>query len=96
MQFCNCPDYLFTSCRGALGARLFGGFGGFGRLVLLLLTNSDDVNTDLPLVLLLFVSLAGRGGKREGQGEGRRTHNLSLGLGQETLLGGVGVLVSEK
>lgn len=93
----SCYENVFTSCRSALGSScLFGGFGRFGRLFLLLLTNSNDVNMDLPLTFLLLVSLAGRGGKRERQGKGRRTHDLSLCLGQETLLRGVGVLVGKE
>lgn len=93
----SCYENVFTSCRSALGSScLFVGFGRFGRLLLLLLTNSNDVNMDLPLTFLLLVSLAGRGGKRERQGKGRRTHNLSLCLGQETLLRGVGVLVGKE
>ncbi len=65
-------------------------------MFLLLLTDSNDVNMDFPLALLLLVSLAGRGGKRERQGKGRRTYYLSLCFCQETLLRGVGVLVGEE
>lgn len=93
----SCYKNIFTSSRSALGSScLFGSFGRFGRLFLLLLTDCNDVNMDLPLAFLLFVSLAGRGGKRERQRKGRRTHNLSLCLGQETLLRGVGMLVGKK
>lgn len=59
-------------------------------------SDSDDVDMDLPLTLLLFVCLAGRGGQGERQREGRRAHDLGLCLSQETLLGGVGVLVGEE
>lgn len=87
----------FTSSRSALaGSHFLGGFGWLGRLFLLLLANGNDVDVDFPLALLLLVSLAGRGGQRERQGEGRRAHYLGLRLGQETLLGGVGVLVGEE
>lgn len=88
---------VFTTSRSALaGSCLFGGFGGFGRLFLMLLADGYDVHTDLPLAFLLLVSLAGGGGERERQGKGRRTHNLSLCLSQKTLLRGVGVLVGEE
>lgn len=65
-------------------------------MFLLLLADGNDVDMDLPLAFLLLVSLAGRGGKGERQGKGRRAHYLSLCLGQETLLRGVGVLVGEE
>lgn len=88
---------IFTSRGSALsGTSLFGGFDGFGWLLLLLLAHSDDVNMDLSLTFLLLVSLAGRGGKRERQRQGRGTHDLGLCLSQETLLRGVGVLVGEE
>lgn len=63
---------------------------------MLLLADSNDVNVDLSLAFLLLVSMAGRGGKRERQRQGRGTHDLGLCFSQETLLRGVGVLVGEE
>lgn len=91
----SCYKNIFTSSRSGLGSScLFGAFGWFGWLFLL--THSDDVNMDLPLAFLLLVRLAGRGGKWERQRKGRRTHDLSFCLSQETLLWGVGVLVGKE
>lgn len=96
----SCNDYeaAFTSCGGALaGCCLFGGFGWFDRLLFLLLADGDDVDADLPpLAFLLLVGLAGRRGQGQRQRERGRTHYLGLCLGQETLLGRVGVLVGEE
>lgn len=87
----------FTSSERALAGRcLFGGFGRFGWLLLLLLPHGNDVDVDLTLAFLLLVGLAGRGGEGEGEGEGGRAHYLSLRLGQEALLRRVGVLVGEE
>ena len=72
------------------------GFGRLGRLFLLFLAVSNDVDMYLPLALLLLVGLAGRGGQRERKGKGRRAYYLGLCLSQEALLWGVGVLVGEK
>lgn len=62
----------------------------------MLVVDGDDVDLDFSLVVLMLVGLAGRGGQWERQGKGRRTHYLSLRLGQEALLRGVGVLVGEE
>lgn len=92
-----CFETVITSSRSVLaGSCLSGAFGWFSRLLLLLFADGNDVDMDLPLAFLLLVGLAGRRGKGERQGKGRRAHYLCLCLSQESLLRGVGVLVGEE
>lgn len=62
----------------------------------MLVAHGDDVDVDLPLALRLLVRLAGGRGHGQGQGQRRWAHDLGLRLGQQPLLGGVGVLVGEQ